>query len=196
MEFFSVGEILHENCPFEMLEEFLDQIEEHGYIHSPFIKNSRMPSEPMGEIEVLFDKAELAGGSYVELSTQPYDGTVGRDDSAFVAEHVFMPYKLLLLGLVDLDTVMKADAVTLTGEAIHLFAERIRDFVEAVDTEEHFTAALTNHTGVTAYAPPPHAEEMLNLITVVCNDEFVEASNDLADWIDDRFEDECLTIIW
>ena len=193
VDFLSVEDVLRE-CV--ILEEFLDGIQEKGATKTPFSTNDRMPDAPMGALLPVLGVEGLEAGSYVELQGAEYDGAFGKDDSLFVGEHAFLPYKLLLLGLVPLTDLVEGDHITLRGDVAEAFLARCEELKLAIAETNSYTDALYD-CGVAAYAPPPNAERLLNALCVFDEGEFEEGNEVITRWMDSHLGmGHPITIIW
>lgn len=196
VDFLDAEKVIKNGFPLVMLEEFLDAIEEGGAIASPFMRDSLVPEEPIGELLPVYDVEKLAGGSYVVLVPGEYDGATEGKDAIFIGEHAFLPYKYLLLGVVPLERLTAGEKLVLTREEAERFLELL-DEIKYVENEGSYTDTLNNNCGVTAYAPPPNAERLLDKLTLYNFHDFVTTTDELIGWIGVRLSNaDTLTIVW
>ena len=196
IDFLDAEKVIKNGFPLVMLEEFLDAIEENGAMPGPFMRDSLVPEEPVGESLPVYDMGQLVGGSYVVLVSGAYEGTTEGKASIFISEHAFLPYKYLLLGVVSLERLTEGEQLVLTKGEAERFLELL-DEIKYVENEGSYTDTLNNNCGVTAYAPPPNTERLLDKLTLYNFYDFVTSTDELIGWIGVELSNaDTLTIVW
>jgi len=193
--------VLEDNQPFAILGEYLDACAEHGFAASPFREDALCPTEPVGDGVCHFSTADLAEGNYTELSPHPYAGSFGGADSLFLSEHAFLPYRLLLIGLIGLPAC-RGEATELSQEDAARFCDLLTDDLPDAVAAECNVSDVLSACSVTAFAPPPNAERLLNTVMFrskrdYSEEDFLAETGKMAAWIKKHLAaGDPLTVIW
>ncbi len=172
--------VMQENPVCAVLEDYLDRIEDEGACPSPFVRDSLSPTAPRGEEGLIVGRENVGDGSYVEISSHPYDGTVGAEDSLYFSSDAFLPYHLFLLGVTAPAAGSAFTApLTLSTEEMNAYAEVLEELPRHMRACRCFTELLSA-VGVAAYAPPPRAEALLDEVTYLREKEFLADAARLA----------------
>jgi hypothetical protein len=183
VHFFDYEDILSENPIFATLDDYLDRIEDAGCAPSPFIRDTLCQTEPRAERGLLRGRDAVGEGSYVELSSRPYNGTVGAADSLYFASDAFFPYRLFLLAATG-DATLDMPR-TLAGEKLQALVELLEDVPRAMHAT-HCFADLLSELGVSAYTPPPRAEMLLDSLTFLRKKGFLSDVAALAEFLNEQ----------
>lgn len=188
-----LDEVLDEGSVLPVLEEYLDRVEEEGYTLSPLLSNRLYPDVlPEGEVGLLpLDGVE--SGAHVELSSKPYTGAVGGEDSLYLAKSAFLPYELLLTAVCTRPwegdnpryltlSEEETEALALLLEELPSMMRRRRDFAD-----------LLSEAGVSHLSAPPAAEYLCHCLTYGRKKQFLRDAEALLTLL--REGDGTLTLI-
>ncbi len=187
--------ILERNPICEMLQTFLDVVEETGVVPTPFTRDEMMPTEPHGEAGALH-RGEVHDGAYVEVLRGVYTGEIGAQTSLYFTQESFLPYRLFLHGLTGQVEMFGGESMPLDDE----ICERFIDLLEEVQDVIHHTSCFSQLFGElceSPLSPPPRTERLLDALTVCRADAFVDDCAALADLLREQYNaDEAVTFIW
>jgi len=195
MELYPYDELVEDETFFFSLEDFLDDIEDHGVgIASPFPVNEEEHEIPEGDPALMTFDCRGEDGVFVELQVGDFDGRFERPDSLYFTRDGFFPFRVLFAHVLD-DRYQNGGVWRLSCEdaraALDLLSA-LSDLPESVST----FSDLLSELAIYEFAPTDRAERLLTAVTLGRRERFLSDAKTLSDWLYDRAEEgEGVTVV-
>ena len=195
MELYPYDELVEDESFFFSLEDFLDDIEDHGVgIASPFRANEEEHDSPEGTPDLLTDDGRGDAADLVELQIGDFDGRFERTDSLYFSRDGFFPYRVLFAHVLD-DRYQNGGVWRLSGEDVRAAADLLSSLSDLPESVSTFSDLLSE-LAVYEFAPTDRAERLLTAVTLDRRDRFLSDAKTLSDWLYDRAEEgEGVTVV-
>lgn len=188
-ELIPYDELIEDESFFFSIEDFLDDIEDHGVgTPSPFRVNEDEHEIPEGPLSPM--TADLCGelSDLVEVQIGDFDGRFERPDSLFFTRDGFFPFRVLLAHVLG-DRYQNGGVWRLSNEDCRAFAETLAGIADLPESLSTFSDLLSE-LSVYEFAPTDRAERLLTAVTLHRREDFLSDAETLAEWFLDRLEED------
>ena len=179
IELIPYDELVEDETFFFSIEDFLDDIEDHGVgAPSPFPQNDDEHEAPEGELDLLsYD--ERGEGALIELQSGEFDGLFEKESSLYFTRDGFYPFRVLFAHVLS-DRYQNGGVWRLSGDDCRAAAELLSALADLPDAIATFTDLLSE-LSIYEFAPTDRAERLLTAVTVGRRADFLRDAAILAD---------------
>ncbi len=195
IELIPYDELIEDGELFNGIEDFLDDIEEHGYgIPSPFLSDEAQSAEAGDDLALHLSAATLGDGEYVEIQAGAFMGAFGREDSLYLSRDAMLPYRPLYAHI--LGRRYQPGGVTVLEEAeSRELVELLSALADAAPGALCYGDVL-NALSIYEFTPPGNTERVLKQVALRRSADFAETTRALADALEGMIrESGCITVI-
>lgn len=194
-ELIPYDELIEDESFFFSIEDFLDDIEDHGVgTPSPFRVNEDEHEIPEGSLAPMTADERGDFPDLVELQVGDFDGRFERDDSLFFTRDGFFPYRVLLAHVLG-DRYRNGGVWRLSNEDCRACAETLAGIADLPESLSTFSELLSE-LSVYEFAPTDRAERLLTAVTLARREDFKRDAEALADWFLARIgEENSVTVV-
>ena len=188
LELIPYDELIEDESFFFSIEDFLDDIEDHGVgCASPFRANEEEHEIPDGPSAPMTADARGDLADLVELQAGDFDGRFERPDSLYFTRDGFFPFRVLIAHVLA-DRYQNGGVWRLSQEECRAFADLLSALSELPESATTFSDLLSE-LSVYEFAPTDRAERLLTSVTLDRRADFLSDALSLADWLSDRLDE-------
>ena len=188
LELIPYDELIEDESFFFSIEDFLDDIEDHGVGGaSPFSVNEEEHEIPEGPSAPMTADSRGDLTDLIELQIGDFDGRFERPDSLYFTRDGFFPFRVLIAHVLS-DRYQNGGVWRLSPEDCRAFAELLAGLSDLPESASTFSDLLSE-LSVYEFAPTDRAERLLTAVTLGRRGEFVSDALSLADWLFERLNE-------
>ena len=188
LELIPYDELIEDESFFFSIEDFLDDIEDHGVGGaSPFRANEEEHETPEGSASPMTADARGDLADLIELQAGDFDGRFERPDSLYFTRDGFFPFRVLIAHVLA-DRYQNGGVWHLSQEDCRAFADVLSALAELPESTATFSDLLSE-LSIYEFAPTDRAERLLTAVTLDRRADFVSDALSLADWLSDRLDE-------
>ena len=181
IELIPYDELIEDETFFFSIEDFLDDIEDHGVgASSPFPQNENEREAPEGN-PALLSYDERGEGEVIELQSGEFDGLFEKESSLYFTRDGFYPFRVLFAHVLS-DRYQNGGVWRLSGDDCRAAGELLSSLADLPEAIPTFTDLLSE-LSIYEFAPTDRAERLLTAVTVGRRDDFLRDAGTLADWL-------------
>lgn len=188
LELIPYDELVEDESFFFSLEDFLDDIEDHGVgIPSPFRANENEHETPEGALGLMTAAERGDEADLVELQVGEFDGGFEKTDSLYFTRDGFFPFRVLIAHVLG-NRYENGGVWRLSAEDCRAVADLLSGFDDLPESLLTFSDLLSE-LSVYEFAPTDRAERLLTAVTLSRREDFLRDAGTLARWFLDRLEE-------
>lgn len=195
IELIPYDELIEDGELFDGIEDFLDDIEEHGFgAPSPFLCDEMQSPDVSAPLSLCRSPAELPDASCVEFQAGSFCGVFGREDSVYLSRDAELPYRALYAHILG-RRYLPGGVLTLNNEESLALVELLHSLADAAPGALCYGDIL-NALSIYEFTPPGNAERLLKQVIIRRTAAFIETTRALADALSEMISREgCVTVI-
>ena len=190
LELIPYDELIEDESFFFSIEDFLDDIEDHGAGGaSPFRVNEEEHEIPEGPLSVMTDGERGDLTDLIELQIGDFDGRFERPDSLYFTRDGFYPFRVLIAHVLS-DRYQNGGVWRLSPEDCRAVAELLAPLMDLPAGQFSTFSELLSDLSVYEFAPTDRAERLLTAATLGRRADFSRVAETLCDWFLSRIEED------
>ncbi len=189
MELIPYDEIAEDETFFFLIEDFLDDIEDHGIgAPSPFRVNDDEHEVPEGPLFPMTAEERGDRPDLIELQCGEFDGRFERENSLYFTRDGFYPFRVLIAHVLS-DRYQNGGVWHLSTDDCNAVAELLAPLMDLPAGQFSTFSELLSDLSVYEFAPTDRAERLLTAATLSRRADFSRDAELLCDWFLTRIEE-------